>query len=132
MIVISGNNIVFCDVDDTLVKWAPTQEELETRGIDITCPKSMVLNDDNEVVDSGSWTQMLVPHRVHIEQLKRHKLRGHTVVVWSAGGFDWAEAVVRALKLEDIVDLVISKPTWIYDDIQPSEFMPKPYWLKDE
>lgn len=54
------------------------------------------------------------------------------MVVWSAGGWDWAEAVVKTLKLENFVDLVISKPTWTYDDLQPSEFIPKPQWMKDE
>ena len=28
------------------------------------------------------------------DKYKEHKLRGHTVVVWLAGGADWAEEVV--------------------------------------
>lgn len=131
MIVIRGNTVWF-DVDDTLILWNPPKDQLESRGIDITCPKSMTLNDDGELVDCGSWTTKVVPHRVHVEQLKKHKLRGHKVIVWSAGGEDWAEAAVKALKLEDFVDIVVEKPSWIYDDIKPEDFMPRPYWMKDE
>jgi len=43
--------------------------------------------------------------------------RGHAIVVWSGGGADWAEAVVKALKLEEFVDVVTAKPTYYIDDI---------------
>ena len=131
MIVVPGNTIVFIDVDDTLIMWSPTQEELDQRGIEITCPASMVVIDD-EIKPSHTWKAVVVPHRKHIEHLKRHKMRGHTVVVWSAGGFDWALAAVQALHLEEFVDIVISKPTWMIDDKKPEQFMPKPHWGKDE
>lgn len=132
MIVIPGNNILYCDVDDTCISWNPTQEELDTRGIEITCPVSMTLMEDGTVRSSGTWTQRIVPHRVHIEQIKKHKARNHTVVVWSAGGVEWATAAVKALKIEQYVDVVISKPMWVLDDLPASEFMPKSKWLKDE
>lgn len=131
MIVIPSTCSVFCDVDDTLVLWNPTQEQLDKEGIDFECPGSFVMVDD-ELVPSPPWIKRLVPHKVHIEQLKKHKMRGHLIVVWSAGGWDWAEAVVKTLGLEHIVDLVVSKPTWTYDDLQASEFMPKSKWMKDE
>jgi|SRR5581483_1057602 len=130
MIVIPCKQSVFFDVDDTLVRWNPSQAEKDKYGIDFTCPGGLWMNPDGELVQSGSWTERLVPHHQHIEQLKAHKMRGHTVVVWSAGGWDWAEAVVRTLKLEQYVDLVISKPTWCYDDLQPNEFIPKPQFIK--
>lgn len=102
--------IVFCDVDDTLVGWGKP-----------------------EFVDNGNFVQIECEgfketHWIlweNVEALKLHKTRGHKIVVWSAGGYKWAEAVVKALKLEDIVDLVCAKPMWVYDDLQPAEFMPK-------
>jgi hypothetical protein len=131
MIVIPSVNTAWFDVDDTLVLWNPTKEQLEKDGIEFECPGSLVLVDD-QLLPSTPWKAFLVPHKVHIEQLKKHKLRGHKVVVWSAGGWDWAESVVRALKLEQFVDVVISKPNWAYDDKQPHEYMPKSQWMKDE
>lgn len=132
MFVMKCNQTVFCDVDDTLVMWNTTPEQLAEYGVEVTCPISTYYDEDGEQKTIEGWKQMLLPHRYHIEQLKKHKMRGHTIVVWSAGGWDWAEAAVRALKLEQYVDLVLSKPTWTYDDLQPSEFIPKPQWQKDE
>lgn len=62
-------------------------------------------------------------HLPHVETIKDFKARGHTVVVWSAGGSEWAEAVIEALELEQYVDLVISKPDWFVDDKPASSFM---------
>ena len=132
MIVLKSDNSVFWDVDDTLVLWSPTVEDREKYGIDIICPGSKILKDDGTIDVGPSWTERLVPHFVHIEQLKKHKARGHTVVVWSAGGFDWAEVAVRALGLENYVDLVISKPDWAYDDLPPEKYMPKSQYMKNE
>lgn len=135
----------YFDVDDTLVMWnRPAADDPDA--IEITCPTSrterflLEMTDDGnlepdtptETVSVGTWTERLKPHKKHIEQLKLHKLRGHTVIVWSAGGWEWAEAVVRALKLEQYVDLVIEKPMWFYDDLMPNEFMGKRYYMKDE
>lgn len=103
--------IVFCDVDDTLVSWK-------------TYPKRGL----NSIEFEDPFTQeVLYLHAIpnHIEAIKAHKLRGHTVVVWSAGGAKWAEEVVKKLKLEKYVDAVMSKPNWFYDDLPASEFMPE-------
>ena len=54
------------------------------------------------------------------------------MICWSAGGFDWCAAVIKALNLENYVDLVISKPCYYYDDLKPEEFMGKRYYYKDE
>lgn len=133
MIVIPCKQTTFFDCDDTLVMWNATSEQLEKDGVDFTCPGSLVdIDNDGNEQFAPEWKARLLPHKKHIEQLKKHKMRGHTIIVWSAGGWDWASAVVKALGLENFVDLVISKPTWAYDDLQPSEFMPKPQWMKDE
>ncbi len=131
MIVIPGDTIVYVDCDDTLIFWSSTPEELETKGVDFMCEGSLV-SRHGQVRSVETYTVRLVPHRKHIEQIKKHKARGHTVVVWSQGGFSWGETVVRTLGLEAYVDLVIAKPLWLYDDLPASEFMPKNKWMKDE
>lgn len=129
MIVIPCKQTTFYDVDDTLVMWDATPEELAEHGIDFECPGSLVFFDEEDKPHyAPGWKARLVPHRYHIEQMIKHKMRGHTNIVWSAGGYDWAEAVIRALKLERYVDLVISKPIWCYDDLPANEFIPKPKW----
>lgn len=93
------------DVDDSIIMWQPLHPE----AVDITI---------------GKYTERAVIHHEHIAALKRHKFRGHIIVVWSQGESEWAEAVVKALCIEDYVDLCISEPSWYYDDLKAEEFMP--------
>lgn len=114
MIVLECNQPTYWDVDRTLLHWE------ETYG------------DDCVKVKCDSYEQYLKPHNRHVEQLIAHKKRGHTTIVWSAGGSKWALAAVKALGIEEYVDLVLEKPMWCYDDKQPSEFMPKADYLEDK
>lgn len=103
--------IVYYDVDDTLVSWRTYPK----RGRD-----SIEFEDPH--TKGSIFLNAITPH---IDALKSHKLRGHTVIVWSAGGADWAEEVVRKLNLSAYVDACMSKPNWFYDDLPASEFMPE-------
>lgn len=116
MIHLDCNHTTFFDVDGTLVDLVTRIPE--NAGLVIPLP---------DVPDA--W---LIIHWKHVEQLKLHKLRQHTIVVWSAGGSDWALNIVKALGLEEYVDLVMAKPTWYYDDLHCSEYMGKNIWIKDE
>jgi hypothetical protein len=120
MLVVEGL-ATFFDVDDTLVMWGHGDHP-EARTIH--CPKSKTLID-GELRESPAWSELVVPNKANISQLVKHKQRGHRIIVWSAGGADWAEAVVRALDLTAHVDMVVSKPSWFYDDLTASEFMPE-------
>lgn len=62
-------------------------------------------------------------HHIHVNKIKEFKARGHNVVVWSAGGSDWAEQVVIALELSAHVDLIIEKPRWYFDDKPVNEWI---------
>lgn len=115
MITLSCYQPSYFDVDDTLVKFGYQSSPIEG-SIEVVC---------------GGFRHYLMPHKRHIEQLKAHKARGHTIIVWSQGGHQWAEAVVMALGLRDFVDLVLEKPQWAYDDKQAEEFI-KTIWYKDE
>jgi hypothetical protein len=117
MIKLDNNNVIFFDVDDTLIHWSyPPEREGEALDIGI----------------NGSLLQgRVVPHRVHIERLKRYKIIGAKVVVWSRSGWDWADAVVKALQLEDYVDIVMSKPKIYYDDKTSDQFMGEHRYFED-
>ena len=101
--------IVYVDVDDTLVSWNHYGQFIEGM-IEFTAPES----------EHPMW---LEPITEHIEAIKAHKLRGHTVVVWSAGGADWAEEVVKKLGLILYVDAILAKPNWFYDDLPGDEIL---------
>ena len=71
----------------------------------------------------------VIVHTKHVDMLKRHKQFGKCwIIVWSWGGADWAELVVKTLGLEDYVDLVTGKPFKYYDDLAASEWMGKPVY----
>ena len=53
-------------------------------------------------------------------------------MVWSASGYEWAVATVKALGLEGYVDLIMSKPLRIYDDKDAADFMPTRRYFIDE
>lgn len=139
MIHLKCNQATFFDVDDTLVMWHKASPG-DPRAVEIKCPVSrhkQILDENgietgDVVVEKGIWTEWLIPHTKHIEQIKAHKFRGHTIVVWSAGGDEWARAVVDSLGLAEYVDLIIAKPTWHYDDLPAEEFMGKRHYLKNE
>lgn len=111
MKVIEGTDFSYYDVDDTLVSWnIPSNPEMLKKAIKIQDPQTKAIWD-------------LIPNEKTINSLKQNKLAGSTIVVWSQGGWDWAEAVVKALELQEYVDCVLSKPHRYYDDIPSAEFM---------
>ena len=104
---------VFCDIDDTLVSWERyNQGQYEEGMIGFVDP------------DDGKTYYLDVIHE-NVEAIRRHKLRGHIIVLWSQGGAEWCHEVAKKLNLENTVDLYIRKPVWYYDDLPAGEFMPE-------
>ena len=101
MKVIENEQLIMIDVDDTLVMWG--SENIDYKRVLVEDPY------DNKTVE-------LRAHAGHIKVLKDRKARGAFIVVWSAGGYKWAEAVVKALQLESYVDIIASKPFMYIDD----------------
>lgn len=108
-IVVDKESTIFFDVDDTLVMWG-IKVKKKQKLVAITNPHD------------GSQ-EYLAPHAGHIKVLKDRKARGSYIVVWSSGGYAWAKAVIKALKLEKHVDLIMTKPHMYVDDKKASQFM---------
>jgi len=108
----------FFDVDDTLVMW--------------NLPEDIEINDDRLVnVKCNGMSDRLFPNQHNIDLLIKFADRGHNVVVWSAGGSDWAEAVVHALGLNRYVKAVMNKPQYYIDDVaNPKEWIGKHGYFK--
>ena len=103
-----GTPTIFFDCDDTLVIWDKHGKSNDFEAIKFTC---------------YGKEYKLIPHKPHIEALKKHKNDGYKIVVWSAGGEEWAAEVVKVLDLGDHVDCTLSKPEFYYDDKRVFEFM---------
>lgn len=104
MKVVEGVDFTYFDVDDTLVIWGSKSEDLLA-------------------FDNNGMIEMLQPNWEVIRFLKETKRHGGTVIVWSKGGWDWAMEVVKTLKLEEYVDLCITKPTRYVDDLHCDKWM---------
>jgi len=98
---IVSEQVIMWDVDDTLVMHGLIKKG--QKAVHITCPYS------------GKQETLRV-HEPHIKILKDRHARGATNIVWSAGGYQWAVAVVKALELQPYVELVLSKPIIAVDD----------------
>lgn len=109
MFILKDKKSVVCiDCDDTLVMW----RQNSGKEIPIT------------LEGEGGFTEYLTPHEEHIQMLKDFKkVCRYTVIVWSQSGWDWAEAVVKALKLEEYVDVIMSKPSRHVDDLSCNLWM---------
>lgn len=112
-IVKTETNIYF-DVDDTLVIWGKVKEG----------EKCVIVTDPYD----GSQ-HYLKPHLGHLKILRDRKARGATIHVWSAGGWQWAQAVIKALNIEQYVDFVLSKPTMYVDDLEAHEILGERLYL---
>lgn len=112
MRTIRNECIAFFDVDDTLVMW----DETDTPTVSIVDPHTGI-------------TMHLEANKNNITLMKEKKSRGFTIVVWSAGGYAWAEAVIKALNLNIYVDFVMSKPHTYVDDLDVAKWFPNRVWL---
>lgn len=100
------------DVDGTLVNpWDPSVNYDQV---------SVYVNDPL----TGKFIRMAV-HEPMLRLLEEEHHRGSCVVVWSRGGYQWAENVITALGIINKVDLIMSKPMVYFDDLPVSE------WMKD-
>ncbi len=110
--LIGNDLVVVIDCDDTLVMWSET-EERHLAGSGKVC-----LQDPYD-----QTTVYLLPHTQHINLIKKYKVQGYTVIVWSAAGALWAKEVVDQLKLHDYVDFIMSKPIKYVDDLKADEIL---------
>lgn len=107
MIEFLDRRTCYFDVDDTLIEWKLCDEH----------------DPDAVKIDNG---HVFYKRRIqdHIDELKNQKMTGNIVVVWSAGGAEWAATVIKALDLEDYVDVCLTKPDFYYDDKDVDDWFP--------
>lgn len=103
MFKVPNGPTAYFDIDDTIVQWSD-------EGINR-------LEDYVHIECRGRMGKYLI-NRHNLEHLIKLSNRGHGIIVWSAGGSDWAEAVVKGLGIEKYVDVVAPKPTYYIDDVK--------------
>ena len=108
MLRLCFNRLIAFDIDDTLI----LQEK----------PKNQKKSDGVVIDGTRYWK-----HTKHIEKLKDKFNRGYGIIAWSQAGDDWADKVIRELKLETFVHLSMTKPEECVDDLPVSEWMKRSY-----
>lgn len=119
MQVINRENVIFFDVDDTLVLWDVEKHCRDTQSVLVIDPYDGI-------------PVRLAVHEPHVKLLMNHKARGTVIVVWSQGGYAWAEAVINALGLTDFVDLVMTKPRAYVDDLAVTAWMSERIYISPD
>lgn len=120
--VLESTNSIFFDVDNTLVMWEVSKEDIQSN--------RRVIRVKDPYIDD--LIIALLPHQTHINILKRNHAQGRIIVVWSAAGAIWAELIVKTLKLEKYVSLIMEKPSLYVDDTPIEKWGPKLIYLKDD
>lgn len=90
--------VAYFDIDNTLIDWEDNGEQ------------ALFLQSEQ-----GSY--IVYPMRKNIALIDELRAVGWQIYVWSQGGADHAERTIKLLKLEDKVDLIMSKPTIYVDDL---------------
>lgn len=112
--IVTNDSLIACDVDDTLVMWGSKKQG---RAITIKNPY------DGELVT-------LSINAPNLKILRQHIARGTAVIVWSAGGYQWAEAVCKALKITNV--MIMTKPRAYIDDKPCKDWMGERIYLEPD
>ncbi len=111
IIRIRGPKMYGCDVDETLIMMDHIPPDID---------ESKLIKVKNN--KKGVWAYAM-PHVRHIDLMRKMAARGFKIVVWSAGGEDWAYYIVNKLGIQDLVDVTMGKFDWFADDLPPEQFM---------
>lgn len=99
--------VPFCvDCDDTIIQWNLSKyPDLPRITINYNGPAVVVLNQRN------------------INTVKKFKLLGYPIIIWSRTGADYAEVIARATGLDKIATAYMNKPLFYLDDLPASKWM---------
>lgn len=119
MLLICADKVLACDIDDTLVYNEKPEDQTFEDGI---------------LIESINHKQTVWPDEEIIENLKNYKAKGYFIILWSQSGYEWVDAIAKALNLTTIADIGISKVSICLDDLPPSAWITREYkkqkWTK--
>lgn len=132
--IINKQDTAIFDTDGTLVKWVdglkPTAVFIENGYKPLFIGGESASDSGILTIDFYGMPKYCREITVHTEFLKSLKARGYYIRVHSGNGAEWAANVVKALKLEDYVDSVETKPAKVIDD-KPCDDWCHPIYLGD-
>lgn len=112
MKIIPNQKVIMVDCDETLILWSIAN-----------APKEKLIT-----LSINELSAAVLPHQKNINLFIKLAKMNYSMCVWSRTGFDWAEAIVKALNLEQYTTLCLSKPLFYLDDAPAESWMGKRLW----
>lgn len=113
MKTIESEQLIGCDIDETLILWGPA-----------TSVKTVAFVDPYD-----GETKIVGVHEANVKVLVNHLARGSVVFVWSRSGYKWAKAALEALGIDHDNIYVSSKPIGYIDDKPCEQWMGEQIYL---
>lgn len=89
----------YIDVDETLIFWKDDPNDTS-----------------NKVLSLPNGNLVIKLHKKHIQLVKNLYAIGWNITIWSQGGSDHAENVIKQIGLADYVHEIMNKPQMYLDD----------------
>lgn len=105
---LTNEKLLYIDTDETLAVWDQDSYAEDVPEVTVNCYG----------VDAS-----LQPHLANIKVIRKFHKLGYGIIIWSATGAEWAEAVSKAVGIDDLVTLYLTKPRYHMDD------RPAPEWM---
>lgn len=113
---LNKERVVYLDIDDSSITWLPTTYKYNESEI-------LRFTEGNNILEA-------IPHKRNIDFVKNLKVQGYGVVCWSSAGATWTETVIKKLGLEDLPDVILSKPELCVDDmLEPKRIIKSIVWI---
>ena len=108
---VKSDKMIYVDCDDTLVMWDLSKYP-DLRTVELSCygPVTLRVNDKN------------------VNLVKKLAKLGYSIVVWSQTGWEWAEAVSKAVGIAEHSVLYLTKPRYHLDDLPSSAWCGDRLW----
>lgn len=117
MTVIKSEQLICVDVDDSLLLWnSPARLSASKDAVDFSNPYT-------------GMRHRVAVHMPHVLVVRQRLQRGATIVLWSASGWQWAEAAAIACNINGENLIIASKPSFYIDDKSAENWMGKPMYM---
>jgi hypothetical protein len=113
MLTIKSDKVVFIDCDQTLVDWSASEIK------EVLTPVT---------INNQGYESMVYVNQKNVNLAIKLRKMGYTLIVWSQSGHDWAEAVAKAVGLQEHVTACMSKPRYYVDDLPCEKWMGQRIW----
>lgn len=111
-VTVDNIKTLYSDVDDTLAMHNLSDYAVE----------------EHISIDYTHGPMVIVPNKKNINLLTKFYKLGYTIILWSKTGGDWAQLVGKAIGIDHMVTLYVSKPMFLLDDKEFGEWIGPRLW----